>query len=161
MSEFGRKVIRMTDKALKLIIVASMTTMLVVICLQVFFRFVLNNSLAWPEELSRFTMVWASLLAAVYVQLERGHLSLEYFVNKFPRKAALGIRMVIEALVIVFMLAVVIGGIQESFTLMALKTGALRISRSIPYLAVPVSSAFIAIVTGVLVVKDYVEFKRQ
>ena len=80
-----------------------MLAMLVVICLQVFFRFVLNHSLHWPEELARFAMIWASLLAAVYVQLDRGHLSLDFFVRKLPKKAAIVVRILMNVLIIVFM----------------------------------------------------------
>ncbi|MDA9735148.1 TRAP transporter small permease subunit, partial [SAR116 cluster bacterium] len=32
--------------------------MVIVILLQVFFRYVLNNALPWPDELARFLMLW-------------------------------------------------------------------------------------------------------
>lgn len=161
MIKYGSKLVRVSDCCMKMVIATSMGAMLLVICLQVFFRFVLNNSLAWPEELARFAMIWSSLLAAVYVQLERGHLSLDFFVSKLPRNAALILRILTNILLIAFMAAIVIGGIQESYTLMGLKTGALRISRGIPYMALPVSAALLGIATVVLIIKDIVERRRQ
>lgn len=157
----GMKLIKAVDWFIKTVIIGSMVAMLVAICLQVFFRFVLNHSLDWPEELARFTMIWSSLLAAVYVQLERGHLSLDFFVGKLPRKAVLVVRILMNVLLIVFMAMVVASGIQEAYTLWDLKTGALRISRSIPYLAVPVSSALFIVATLILIFKDIMEFKRK
>ncbi|MBU2511298.1 TRAP transporter small permease [bacterium] len=38
--------------------------MMVIVLIQVFFRYVLNNSLTWPEETARFMMVWMTFLAA-------------------------------------------------------------------------------------------------
>ena len=145
--ELGRKIIHGADVILKAIIALSMFTMLAVICLQVFFRFGLNDSLAWPEELARFTMIWSALLAAVYVQMDRGHLSLDFFVAKFPDKVRAALRILMNVLIIVFMIVTVYGGIQEAHTLMDLKTGALRISRAIPYLAIPVSSVLFVLAT--------------
>ena len=150
----GRKIILGADLVIKAFIALSMFTMLAVICLQVFFRFGLNNSLPWPEELARFTMIWSSLLAAVYVQLERGHLSLDFFVNRLPEKVRAVLRILMNLLIIAFMIVTVYGGIQEAHTLMDLKTGALRISRAIPYLAIPISSALFVLATLTLIVKD-------
>jgi TRAP-type C4-dicarboxylate transport system permease small subunit len=158
---FGSKIIHFADVIFKAIIGLSMFAMLAVICLQVFFRFGLNNSLAWPEELARFTMIWSSLLAAVYVQLDRGHLSLDFFVNKFPVKVRVALRILMNALIIVFMIVIVYGGIQESLSLMDLKTGALRISRAVPYLAIPVSSVLFILATLVLIMKDFSKLSKK
>jgi TRAP-type C4-dicarboxylate transport system permease small subunit len=159
--KLGRKIIDGADVIIKTIIALSMFTMLAVICLQVFFRFGLNNSLAWPEELARFTMIWSSLLAAVYVQLDRGHLSLDFFVTKFPNKVRAALRILMNLLIIAFMIVTVYGGIQEAHMLMDLKTGALRISRAIPYLAIPISSILFVLATFVLIAKDINEFVKK
>lgn len=157
----ARKLIDGMSWFIKAVIVFSMFAMLAAICLQVFFRFVVNQPLDWPEELARFTMIWSAMLAAVYVQHERGHLSLDFFTARLPRKVSLSIRILMNALIIIFMAAVVISGIQEVYTLWDLKTGALRISRSIPYLAIPVSSALFILATLVLIFKDILELKEK
>ena len=152
---------RLSDILIKTIIIASMFAILVVTCLQVFMRFIMDNPLSWPEELARYAMIWASLLAAVYVQLDRGHLGIDFFVLKLPKKAALVVRILMNALIIIFMIAAITSGIHEAYTLMGMKTGALQISRGIPYLAVPVSSALFVIVTLVLIFRDLLEFKQK
>lgn len=157
----GMKLINAVDWLIKTVIIGSMAAMLIAICLQVFFRFVLNHSLNWPEELARFSMIWSSMLAAVYVQLDRGHLSLDYFVGKLPRKAVLAMRILMNGLLIFFMAMVVASGIQEAYTLWELKTGALRISRSIPYLAMPVSCALFIVATMILIFRDIMEFRSK
>lgn len=48
------------------IAVTAMGLMVVVILLQVFFRYVLNNALPWPDEAARFLMLWlAGLMGPV------------------------------------------------------------------------------------------------
>ena len=38
--------------------------MVIVIIIQVFFRYVLNNALPWPDEVARFLMLWMTGLIA-------------------------------------------------------------------------------------------------
>lgn len=155
------KFLKSADLFLKTIIIGSMFSMLAIICLQVFCRFVLGKALPWPEEFARYAMIWASFLAAVYVQLERGHLGIDFFVNKLSYKSAIILRILMNTLIIIFMIAVIKSGINEALTLMDLKTGALQISRAIPYLAIPVSSILFILVTLVLISKDLMELKRK
>ena len=62
---------------------------LMVFCLaaQVFFRFVLNASLTWSEELSRFAFVWAVYMGAILGAKERIHIRVTAFQLVLPRGA--------------------------------------------------------------------------
>ncbi|MCF7847540.1 MAG: TRAP transporter small permease [Kiritimatiellales bacterium] len=50
----------------------------------VFFRYVLNHSLSWSDELVRYLFVWFTLLGAAVTLREREHIRVEYFVEKLP-----------------------------------------------------------------------------
>ncbi len=54
-----------------------------------------------------------------------------------------------------------VGGYQEVVSLMPLKTGALRISRGVPYLIMPVSAVFYIAVSLRLLVDDLLLFKSE
>lgn len=56
----------------------------VAIALQVFMRSVLNAPLSWPEELSQFFFVWASVLGAVGAAKRSGLVRMESIVEKLP-----------------------------------------------------------------------------
>ena len=71
------------------------------------------------------------------------------------------LRVIMNILILVFMAYVVYGGFLEAHTLMGLKTGALRISRAVPYLAIPVSSVLFILATLVLIVKDIEEIVKK
>ena len=63
-------------------------TILMVFCLgaQVFFRFVLNASLTWSEELSRFTFVWLVYMGALLGAKERIHIRVTATHLVFPQR---------------------------------------------------------------------------
>ena len=60
--------------------------MVIVIIVQVFFRYVLNNALPWPDEVARFLMLWMTGLIAPTAYRWGGFVSidmLERFLPKF------------------------------------------------------------------------------
>ena len=97
-----KRIVSTIDFLAQFIIVASMALMLVIICIQIFFRFGLNSALPWPEEAVRFLMCWSLFLAAVYAQNEQSHLSLNVFVQRLPRNGGLIVRIFMNALIVVF-----------------------------------------------------------
>jgi TRAP-type transport system small permease protein len=155
------KIISIIDYLIRLIIVTSMALILVVTCVQIFFRFVLHNALPWPEEAARFLMVWSLFLAAVYVQNERGHIGVNFFVARLSYKAEWAVRILINSLIIVFLLVMIKGGIEEAQTLMSLKTGALRIPRGIPYLVIPLTGILMIIVNLRLIAEDISKIREK
>ena len=46
------------NKAVELVTVILFVILIVACVMQVFFRFVLNNSLSWTEEVARFSFIW-------------------------------------------------------------------------------------------------------
>lgn len=69
-------------KYLALSAVAAMTAIILV---QVFFRYVLNNSLPWSEELARYLMVWMTFLALPVVSRLQQHAALEIVLGNVPK----------------------------------------------------------------------------
>lgn len=61
------------NKAVSYVGVALFCVLIVACVLQVFFRFVLNNSLAWSEELARYCFIWMHMIGASLLIETRGH----------------------------------------------------------------------------------------
>lgn len=78
-----------------------MAVMVVVILAQVFFRYVLNNALPWPEEAARFLMLWATGLMAATAFRRGGFVSIELFISMMPRMAASALSLVLLMLCLV------------------------------------------------------------
>ena len=61
-----------------------LAAMLVMILMQVFFRYVMNDSLTWTEELSKYAMVWVTCLVAPWAYRENLNVSIEMFADALP-----------------------------------------------------------------------------
>jgi len=78
-------------------LVAIMT---VAVLAGVFFRYVLNNSLAWTEDSSILMMIWVAFLIAPYAYREGGHVGIELVVSSLPKPVFRVIRLVINFLIL-------------------------------------------------------------
>ncbi|MGD8663303.1 MAG: TRAP transporter small permease subunit, partial [Desulfobacterales bacterium] len=80
-----------------MILAAIMTGMILI---QVFFRYFLNHSLPWPEELAKFTMVWMTFLVAPYAYRKGLNVNMELVVSKIPRKVRGILEILLHILII-------------------------------------------------------------
>lgn len=94
-----------------LILVSLFSVILLIILVAVFFRYVVNHSLFWSDEVVRYLFVWFTLLGAALVLRDRRHIRVEYFVEQMPA----GVRRVVECaglvLILVFNVFLVIAGL--------------------------------------------------
>jgi TRAP-type transport system small permease protein len=63
------------------VLLAVMTALVV---LQVFYRYVLNSPLTWPEEAARLAMIWLAFLGASVALWRRRHIRIEGLVESLP-----------------------------------------------------------------------------
>jgi len=59
-------------------------TMTIVVAVQVFFRYVLNQSLFWSEELARFLLVWLTFLGASSAYYRKVNPGVDFLYAKLP-----------------------------------------------------------------------------
>lgn len=74
--------------------------MVVVILLQVFFRYALNNALPWPEEASRFLMLWSTGLMAPTAFRRGGFVAIDMVIRLLPRAIATALSVVLMGVTI-------------------------------------------------------------
>lgn len=63
--------------------VLTFSAMLIVFLIGVFFRFVMNNPLAWTFELQRFLFIWTLLLGACLARHQHAHISFDLIYDRF------------------------------------------------------------------------------
>jgi TRAP-type C4-dicarboxylate transport system permease small subunit len=59
----------------------------VVVCLGVFFRYVLNASLVWYDEFASYALVWLTFYGAVVAQYHQRHINFDLLVEKLAPPA--------------------------------------------------------------------------
>ncbi len=85
--------------------VLALAVMVVCILLQVYFRYVLNNALPWPEEAARFLMLWMTGLIAPLAYRRGGFVAIDMVQTALPRRAgqALSLALLLLSLLVLVM----------------------------------------------------------
>ncbi|MBC7282912.1 TRAP transporter small permease subunit [Hoeflea sp.] len=80
----------------------AMGLMVVIIMLQVIFRYVFNNALAWPDEASRFLMLWMTGLIAPSAYRWGGFVAIDMLKDLLPPRlgSLLGLLLLFVSLVV-------------------------------------------------------------
>ncbi|NKC30130.1 TRAP transporter small permease [Falsiroseomonas selenitidurans] len=128
-----------------LTLILLLGVMVVAVLAQVAGRYLLNFSIGGATELATFAQIWMVLLGAGYAMRARLHVSIDTLVARLPPLAARLLMLPVAALCLWFlyvvfeggMLLIEIGAIQTS--------AALQISMQVPYIALPVSAAYLAL----------------
>lgn len=142
MKQLYRTINRMIEWGL----IAIFSLLVLDVLLQVFGRFVLNQSFSFTEEFARFALIWLTVLGAAYLNGRREHLSMDYWLDKLsPEKRSQRLR-IIELMMFVFVFVVmVIGGGNLVYTTLRLGqvSAAMHVPLGFVYGIVPVSGLLI------------------
>jgi len=79
---------------------------------QVFFRYVLNSSLQWAEELCVYALVWLVFIGGATVTRGWGHITITAFVNLLPFRARAWSFVTAKVLSLAFILVLAYWGFQ-------------------------------------------------
>lgn len=127
--------------------------MVVVILAQVFFRYVVNNALPWPEEASRFLMLWSTGLMAPTAFRRGGFVAIDMVIRLLPRAVATGLSIFLMAVtILVLWIALGIGWSEVTGLGGRFETDSLRVPVSMDFstwMKVPKSWMMASLLVGV------------
>lgn len=133
------------DKACRWMICMCGFAMALVTAMQVFFRYGLNNSLFWSEELGRVLLVQLTFFGSAVALKAHAHIGLDFLVRNFSVTGRKVIALVVQILSAAFFVVMMWYGAQFAVLLSHQSTATLGISRMIPFLAVPASGTIMLI----------------
>lgn len=120
------------------ICILFLATMTAVVILGVFFRYVLNFPLSWPEEMSRYLMIWIAFLAAS-IPLRKGeHVAMQVVIQALPVALRKIIKVLLDLMILVFLVVLTKEGLALAFFAAPQTSPALGFSMLWVYLAAPV-----------------------
>ena len=128
------------DTTLNWILTGLMTVMLVVVSAQVWYRFVLNNPLAWSEEVARYLFVWLSFLGSAVGVRMNVHLGIDLIDKVLSPRNRQIMTAVVNLMMQIFLVVVIVWGIKILKVVQFQKSASLGIPMTYPYLAVPVGA---------------------
>jgi TRAP-type C4-dicarboxylate transport system permease small subunit len=113
--------------------------------LQVFTRYVFQFSFSWPEELARFSFIWASLCGAfIALELKKLH-DIDFLFKRIPDIFKPVVTIFTHLLVCTILVVFVVYGSQLTAIVHSQRSPAMEIRMSYVYAAVPFSSALMLI----------------
>ncbi len=134
-----RRIFGWIDRGAEYGVAAIFAAMCAVGLLQVFNRFVLNQSLSWSEEFQIYCHVWIVFLAIPIAYRHGAHLSMDSLRNMFPRRIAQAFDILIEILWIWFAVAL---------AWLSWKVSEVAKLQSSPGLEMPMSYVYYGMVVG-------------
>lgn len=88
-----------------------LVAMVIIVIMQIVFRYVLNDSLIWTEELAKTMMVWTAFLVAPWAYRVGANVRIEIFVSELPK----ALQRAMELFLNLFVFWIVIVFLWESF----------------------------------------------
>ena len=82
----------------------ALAVMVLVIFLQVVFRYLLNSALPWPEELARFLMLWMTGLVAPSAWRQGGFVAIDMLPRALPARLGTLLNLLLTGLCLVVLL---------------------------------------------------------
>lgn len=117
--------------------------MTAIIAMQVFARYVLNDSPAWAEQAALLLMIWYVFIAAAAGIREGFHIRISVFADNLPLRARQPVRILAHLVVLLFGIAMVMFGLE-----LAAETW----QHTIPTLSIPRGYAYLPIaISGILI----------
>jgi TRAP-type C4-dicarboxylate transport system permease small subunit len=121
--------------------------LIVVGFLQVFFRYVLNYSLSWTEEVGRYSFVWLTFVGASLCVQKETHIGLDVLIRRFSDATKSTIRIIIDISITLFLVFLTYQGFIITLKTYRQVSAALHVPMSVFYLAIPVGGILMLINT--------------
>lgn len=145
--------------------VVFLSGLIILVVLQVFTRFVLNNPLVWTEELARFVFIWFVFCAAAFVTGRRKNITvILYGAKRIGPRAISIIETFAHVLIITASVFMIFGGVQLMARTAGVVWPATQIPVSFVYL-IPLISfiliAFHSLLNAYLSVRYWEQFEDE
>ena len=111
------------------------------VSVQVFARYVLNDTPPWSEELCRYLFVWASFLGACVAMRRAAHLGVDSLVVRLPPSVGAVLHHAVGGLVAVFAAILVWQGAMLVPAMATQRSPSMGISLQYVFVAVPIAAA--------------------
>jgi TRAP-type C4-dicarboxylate transport system permease small subunit len=132
--------------ACKVIVVLSCAGIVVVVLIGVFYRYVLNDSLSWTEEVARFLLVYITFIGASLALKEGSHASMGDWIGKIPDLFKCIMYAFIHIMTITFCVILFKFGLAYSINGYIQKAPTLQISMLFIFISMPLGALFLGTV---------------
>ena len=115
----------------------------VLIGLEVFFRYIVGKALSWPEEVVGLVFVWFTLLGVVLLTQSGEHIEFSFLLSRFGAKVNKTFAILIQVIIAFFSILMVLYGYTYAMMFRFEDTPAVGINALWLYLSLPISGSLI------------------
>lgn len=130
-----------------------------VLVVQVFYRFVINASLSWSEEVARYLTIWMVFTGIAICIRHQSLIAVEIVVQSVPAKVKKVMNIAVNAITLGFSIFLVIYGIEMILTSMHDISTALAMPMWIAYIIVPVGG-FLSFLNALAVLVELITGRK-
>lgn len=147
------------NRVVDYLIVGILILMIIDVSVGVFYRYVLNNAIAWVEEVSRYLMIWVAYLSMGMVLRDEQHVGVEFVVNWLPAGGRKVVKVISHLVIGIFLLVVFVQAIKYTRILSIQRSPATQVPMIFPYLSVTIG-AFLMFMENVKLLVEYATGKK-
>jgi TRAP-type C4-dicarboxylate transport system permease small subunit len=122
-----------------------LAVMVVVVFVQVIFRFFIQLPLSWSEEVARYLFVWIIWMGAATVVKEGGHPGMDLLTRSFSPRWQRVTEIAMNLLFSATLVTIVVTGFMLASANMSQPSPAMELPMGIPYAAIPLSAVIMLI----------------
>jgi len=150
------KINRVTLFFCKYVTIFLVAMISVVVCAGVYWRYVLNDSLAWTEETAKFLMVWM-VFTGIPIALKSGsHAAIDALPNALPARARQMLYTIIYLVILFLMLVLIYQGWGFALNARAQNTATTQISMMYVFGAMPFGGVIMCFVSLELLIQSII-----
>ncbi len=153
------RIVDVVDWLAKLVGAVLAALMASVMLAQVSFRYVLNSSLPWSEELSVYFMIWGIFVGAAIVMRNWQHTSITVFANALPRSGRVVLLLLAKIGTMVFLLTLAVLGFQVFGADFHGHSIVMGFSTKWVKLSIPVGATLMIFFSGNSILRDVLAFR--
>jgi TRAP-type C4-dicarboxylate transport system permease small subunit len=151
---------RQVNRVVEWLCAGLVAAMILVVWLGVGGRYFTEGGFSWTEELARYLMIWAALLAVSCAAWWREHVGLDVVSGRLPVGPRRWLKLLTDALTVGFFVFMCVYGIDMMIEGRSQFSTLFGLSMEVPFAAVPLSSALAAFQFGVRLATDFVDLPR-
>lgn len=149
------------EKVCLAVAVGCMACIPFIMGLQVFYRYVLNSSLLWSEELSIYLLVWVVFLGSAWVMRSWSHIGVPTLINACPPPVRAGLLIFSRLVTAVFIVLVIYYGTKVALSRIHAVSPSMGFSTRWIKIALPVSGGAMILFVLALLADDVTAILRR
>lgn len=156
-----KEIRKIVDMVIEWLCCGILILMVALVAWQVFTRYILGNPSVTSESVARYMFVWLIFLALAYVFGRRGHMAINFVIDKLKPENRLKIDTLNQVIQIVFSGGILVyGGLVFTISQMVQLDAVLQIPMGLIYMVIPISGCLVIFYTVCNILENLNQLKK-